>query len=300
MPTLSINPRDASGVSRTLGMPELLGYLRDSGLFEIKEHDDHLKVMRGERATILYYNDKKIYLDFWEYNTPSFTGKVYRENFDLVIKLQCKNLTDDEFIRRCRKKNILGELKNEELVEFKNKIVPWTFFPSRVMKKFSGGDIEKLPTEQVAFFCGKFWKSRHNICKSLESQGIEIIKSQQEVRSGRPLSDPEYVRKMKTSKYGLILSGRGSMMSEAKNRREVDYMMIKKPVLMNYKPRYYNPLEPDKHFIFIDQNTQIDKLEELYNINEIAENGYQWYLENSSPMGAAKTFLQIMNDRFGE
>jgi hypothetical protein len=69
---------------------------------------------------------------------------------------------------------------------------------------------------------------------------------------------------------------------------------------MNYKPFYYNPLVPGKHFIYMDEDTDIKNLENLYNIEEIAQNGYEWYKENASPMGAAKTFLKIMKDKFGE
>ena len=77
-------------------------------------------------------------------------------------------------------------------------------------------------------------------------------------------------------------------------------MLLKKPLLLNYKPYYYNPLVNGKHYIYINEKTDLTKLDKLYNIREIADNAYQWYLDNASPMGAAKTFLQIMNDKFGE
>ena len=67
---------------------------------------------------------------------------------------------------------------------------------------------------------------------------------------------------------------------------------------MNYKPYYYNELVPGKHYIYIDQNTDFNNLEKMYNIDEIAQNGYQWYKDNASEIGAAQSFLQIMKDKF--
>jgi hypothetical protein len=75
-------------------------------------------------------------------------------------------------------------------------------------------------------------------------------------------------------------------------------MMLKKPLLLDYKPNYYNPLEPNKHYIFIDENTRIDSLDDMYNIEEIAQNGYEWYKQNATPEAIPRTFLQIMQDKF--
>ena len=69
---------------------------------------------------------------------------------------------------------------------------------------------------------------------------------------------------------------------------------------MNYKPYYYNPLVEGKHYIYINENTDFKKIEDMYNIEEIVQNAYQWYKENASPLGTAQTFLKIMNDKFGQ
>jgi hypothetical protein len=64
----------------TLGMPELLNFLVESNLFDISYHNDHISTMRGESASLLYYNDKKIYVDFWEYDSPTWTEQVFNAN----------------------------------------------------------------------------------------------------------------------------------------------------------------------------------------------------------------------------
>ncbi len=300
-PVLKVNKVDMANPCHTLGMTELLTYLVESGLFEIDYHDERIPGGKSERASLLIYNDKRVYLDLWEYSMPTYSGKSYRANLDLIIKLQHTNLTPEIFERRCQRKNMFQDLTPEQRRNYFLKVVPWTFFPSRMMKQFIGKEdtLEKLPSERLGFFCGKGWKCRYAMKQILE-QKIEYIKSSQELRHGRPLTDEEYIHKMRTSKYGVCLHGRGSHFSEAKNRREIDYMMLKKPLLMNYRPFYYNPLVEGKHFIYMNEKINLENLENLYNIDEIAQNGHEWYKENASPMGAAKTFLQIMKDKFGE
>jgi len=305
-PTLKIEKREFgnTGRTRSLGMMEILHYLADSDLFDISFHDDKINTFKGQMGTILYYQDKKIYLDLWEYPTPSYTPQYTQANLDLIIKLQHKVMIMELPIleRFCKRKNLLMHLSETERVEYAAKFVPWTFFASRLLLPFAGKEdtIEALPIEHIGFFCGKVWKSRLGMKKHLEECGIEYTKSSQEFRSGRPLTDEEYLRKMKTSKYGIVLHGRGSMFTEAKNRREIDYMMLKKPLLLNYKPYYYDPLIDGKHYIYIDEKTDFENLDKLYNIDDIAKNGYEWYQKNASPMSVAESFLRIMNDKFGK
>ena len=298
-PTLSLNKNDIKNVYHTLGLTEMLTYLRDSDLFDITYHNDGIRVTKGFRASIIYYNDKKVYLDLWEYSLPTYTTQAYDFNFDIIIKIQHKKMCPEGFEKLCQRKRVLKNLTPEERLVFHNKMVPWTFFPSRMMMRFVGkeDEIEKVPIEQVAFFCGKNWKCRHKISQKVKEWGIDYITSSQELKRGRPLKDDVYFHKMITSKFGLVLAGRGSHFTEAKNRREIDYMMLKKPLLLNYKPNYYNPLVEGKHYIYIDENTELEKLENMYNIEEIAQNGYQWYKENASKEGVVKTFLQIVKDK---
>lgn len=303
-PTLVIEKREFNNNGRTrgLGMKELLHFLHDSDLFDISFHDDKIRAAKCQMGTLLYYQDKKVYLDVWEYQTPTYTSQVIDANLDLIIKLQNKPIPMNTFHKFCRRKGIFQDISKEERETFRNKIVPWTFFASRLMMKWAGKEEElpDFPIEQEGFFCGKVWKNRIKMKAHMEAEGVEYTKSSQEVKSGRPLTDEEYLRKMGTSKYGIVLAGRGSLFAQGKNRREIDYMMLKKPLLLNYDPYYYDPLVDGTHYIKIDEKTSFKDLEMMYNIEEIAKNGYEWYKRNASPMGAAKSFLRIMNDKFGE
>jgi hypothetical protein len=282
-------------------MLEFMNHLNDSDLFEIDFHDDIIHTGKGARATLVYYNDHKVYIDFWEYSMPTYTMQVYDANPELIIKLQDREIEHKRFERICNRKNIMLNLTPEERQAYFDKIVPWTFFPSKMIAPLATEDLKyDWPIERVGFFCGKGWKCRGRMKRRLEALGIEFVLSNQGMRRGRPLNDNQYLKRMKTSKYGIVLHGRGSHVTDCKNRREIDYMILKKPLLMNYKPYYYNDLEPGKHFIYIDESTDIENLENDYNLEEIAENAYQWYLDNASPMGVAKSFLQIMQDKFPE
>jgi hypothetical protein len=301
-PKLRINKAQFEHPQSTLGMRDLLHGIGKSELFNVEFHDEFVDAMRGMRATIVYYNDKKIYLDFWEYPTPAHTMEVYNAGFDRIIKLQHCNIDAANYNRRCRRKRFMSPLTDDQRAEYLSKFITWTFFPSGMMKNIIGREdeleAENYPIEQDCFFCGKAWKCRSKMFQSLEEQGIECIRSSQELRSGRPLDNRQYLHKMRSSKYGLVLCGRSSMFTDCKNRREIDYMMLKKPVLLNYEPYYYNPLVAGKHYIRIDENTQINSLDKMYNIKEIAQNGYEWYKQNATPEAIPRTFLQIMQEQF--
>ena len=308
-PTLSISNFDLKDIwtRSTLGLNEFLSYLMKSDKFNIIYHDGKIQTGKMERSTTLIYNGKKIYVDFWDYAMPTYTDPIFNSDMDLIIKLQHPKMTFEEFKTKLTSKFQFPNATENEKFKFYNKIIPWTFFCSRMMQQFIGKEetIEPLPIKQLAFFCGKGWKCRGYLQRYIKPQGIEIIDSDQGgslankglPSPGKTLTDEQYLEKMRTSKYGLVLHGRGSFISEAKNRREIDYMMLRKPLLLNYKPNYYNPLIEGKHYIYIDQNTDFKNIENLYNINEIAKNAFQWYKENASPEGVVNTFLQIMNER---
>jgi len=305
MPKLSlvINKNDtAKHIYQTLGMPETLDCLVNSGLFDVTYHTEKISTTKGERGTVVYFQGKKIYIDFWEYNNPTWTLPVYNAGFDLIIKLQHRNSlkNNDELERVCQRKHILTNgLTVEDRQKYRDKMTTWTFFCSKMMLPFWGKEdlIQPIPIERLGFFCGKTWKSRGAMLKKFERDGIEVIHSSQETPGQKPLTDEAYLYKMKSSKLGLVLGGKASHLTECKNRREIDFMMLSKPLCINYKPSYYNPLVEGKHYIYIDEKIDLKNLENQYNIDEIARNGWQWYQDNASPSGLVKTFLQIMREK---
>ena len=75
--------------------------------------------------------------------------------------------------------------------------------------------------------------------------------------------------------------------------------MMKVPLLINYKPLYYNELIEGYHYIYIDEETNLTELESKYDLEAMAERAYEWYLENATPDGLAKTFKNMVLTRLG-
>lgn len=295
LPTLKINLSQIGNNGGTLGFDYIVGSLRDSSLFNIEDHNETINPAKGSRGTILYFNGKKIYLDFWEYSAPTHTPEILNANFDIIIKLQHKMVSDDSYLRFIKAKGMFPCVSEDDLLNFLHKIVSWTFFPSKNMFPYVGKEDElvSLPIEQLGFFCGRNWKARHSMKAKLDSEDVKYICNEVE---GARISDEEFIHLMLSSKFGIVLPGRSTFVSDSKNRREIDYMMMRKPMLISYRPYYYDPLIDGKHYIFINEKTNFKTLDEMYNMEEMAECAYQWYQRNATPQGVANSFMQIMLD----
>lgn len=296
LPTLGINLSQIGKNGGTLGYDFIVNILKDSGKFIISDHKDSISVVKGNRATILYFNGKKIYLDFWEYTAPTHMPQVVNANFDLIIKLQHKKITEDCYVSFLNCKKYLAEFTDEEKRVFFRKIVPWTFFPSKNMMPFIGKEdtLKSLPIEQIGFFCGRNWKARHGMKFKLDKEGVKYISAEVQ---GQRISDEDYMHLMLSSKYGFVLPGRSTHITDSKNRREIDYMMMRKPLLISYHPYYYEELVHGKHFILIDDKTDFRNLDKMYNMEEMVDNAFKWYENNAKPEGIVNSFLKIMTDK---
>ena len=296
LPVLKINLSQIGNNGGTLGFDHIVGALRDSNHFDIQNHNEVIKPAKGNRGTILYFNDKKIYLDFWEYSAPTHTMEVFDAQFDLIIKLQHREVSDRDYLMFCRKKKMFVDVNDDELLKFTRKIVPWTFFPSKTLIPFVGREHElvSLPIEQVGFFCGRNWKARHFMKEKLEREGIKYVCNEVE---GARISDEEFMHLMLSSQFGIVLPGRNTFVSDCKNRREIDYMMMRKPLLISYRPYYYDPIIEGKHYILINDKTDFKNLSSMYNIEEMVESAYQWYQRNATPSGMVNSFMNIMRDK---
>jgi len=296
LPVLKINHNEIKNNGGTLGLEYIVGTLRDSGAFQIEDHKESYRPAKGVRATTLFFNGKKIYLDFWEYSAPTHTPEILNANFDLIIKLQHLPITAENYLKFIRHKEMFKGVSDSVLTDFFKKIVPWTFFPSKTLMPYIGKeqDLVSLPTEQLGFFCGRNWKARHNMKAVLDKAGIKYICNEVE---GQRISDEAFMHLMLSSQYGIVLPGRSTAVSDSKNRREIDYIMMRKPLLISYRPYYYDPMVEGKHYIFIDDKTNFKALPDMYNIKEMTENAFQWYQRNATPSGIATSFLKIMTDK---
>jgi len=266
-------------------------------MFNVSFHnEEEPERHKSQRATTMYFNGAKIYVDFWDYPSPTFTKETFLDDYGLIIKLQMPKMNHDEFEKKCIDKNNLMDISYERRHFVFDKITPWTFFNSRMFNPYIlfQKALPEMNIERVGFFCGKTWRTRKKMCEKLKSSGVEVVESDNKYKSSTALTQKEYIQKMFTSRYGIVLHGRGSHFTEAKNRREIDYMLLRKPLLLNYRPNYSDPLIEGVHYIYIDEKTDFKSIEDKYNVDEIAENAYEWYLRNASPIGVAKSFMEIM------
>ena len=68
----------------------------------------------------------------------------------------------------------------------------------------------------MGFFCGKGWHCRLKAVNNLKKSGIEVIGSDQAEQDGKTLTDEEYLDKMKSSKYGIVLAGRATAITDTR------------------------------------------------------------------------------------
>lgn len=297
------NGQSVRGSCGTLGMVYTLSSIVGSGLFDIEYHDCFFQTMRDYRATTVFYDfngqKKKIYIDFWEYQAPTHTSEVLNGGFDLIVKLQHIPVSADRYIEMCRAKNTFTGETDETIRAFLTKIVPWSFFPSRIMEPYIGKEetLWNKPIERDGFFCGKDWRCRRSLKKWMSNNNLEYSCSRQDEQGGMVVDDNEFLRKMRTSKFGIIGAGRGSWATEGKNRREIDYMMLKKPLLLNYKPYYYFPMVEGEHYIYWN-GEKLEDIAKKYDLDKIAENGYQWYKRYADKKVLGEGFKKILDDKF--
>ncbi len=286
-----------TGSLGTLGMAFMLNAIAKD--FDISYHDEILEAgPRKCRATTIYVDNYKIYLDFWEYAGPTHTEEVFNANFDLIIRLQHPNMTFDAYMKECKKNLTFLDKSSSEIKQFYDRIVPFSFFPSRILEAYCGHEkyLFSDRINQYGFFCGRDWKCRREYKKRIVNAGLEYISSQLGVENVKPLTDGEFIEKMSTSKVGIVLHGRHGWASDMKNRREIDYFMMKKPLVLNYKPHYYDELIDGEHYIYWDKQNILD-LEKLYDLEKIAENGHNWYLRNATPSAISALFKKVLKDK---
>ena len=206
---ISINS-DRIDTDLAMGLRYLLKGIQTTPNANITKHTYvHETSSKSPMGSVIYVNDKKIYLDVWEYGSPTFLIETIKENFDLIIKLQLSKLSVDSYMNHKTLKALVAECGEFKFREFVGKMTPWTFFPSSSFERFSGKEqdlIKNKSENRLAFFCGKFWKSRHVALNKLREDNLELIESDRKML--KSISDVELIEKMLDSRIGLVLAGR--------------------------------------------------------------------------------------------
>ena len=126
-------------------------------------------------------------------------------------------------------------------------------------------------------FTGRQWRERKVWVEAL----LKVDGAYPSVKyEGTPA---DYINRIMSWNAMLILQGKRDRHTDGKNRREAECASIRMPMILNYKPYYLNPFEAGKHYLYVEQPSDIELvLTELEaRKQELAENAYQWWLKKS-------------------
>ena len=291
---ISINRAQSDSV-KGLGLPLFLHAIKTSDLFDVGYHDEVCLPRHITLQSVLVCNGKKVLLDTYESAYTTCAKEVMKGDYALILKLQHKNMPLEDIV--CFLSSITKEYSPDELHAFYNKTVPWTFFHSRMFERDWLKDAMYTPSShnKVGFFCGRGWDRRQARIAELRQCGLEVLCSNHGGVPDMRLRNKDFIDRMLSSRLGIIMEGIDSPITDGKNRREMDYMLVRKPIVMDYKPCYYNPLVPGKHYIYWDRN--IADISAEYtdaDLAEIEHNAHEWYTKNASRHGMASSLHQIL------
>ena len=294
---ISINRTQANSI-KGLGLPLFFHALKTSDLFDIDYHDETCGERHRTLQTLFICNGRKIVLDTFESAYTTCSKEILEGNYDLILKLQQADMPVDDIVDFVV--DVLKTYSVDEIRAFYNKVVPWTFFHSRMFERDWKNKVIYTPSPHtnIGFFCGRDWDKRKPHMDELRQSGIEVFCSNHGGVPDIKLQNQDFIKRMLSSRLGIVLEGIDSPVTNGKNRREMDYMMVRKPLLLDYKPFYYNPLIPGKHYVYWDKN--IKELNAQYTNRELAEieqNAYEWYNNNASRLGVAKSLRQILQEK---
>lgn len=198
-------------------------------------------------------NEKVFILDSWDEHNPTSDllslntlDKFYINNNVNILKVQYSS----------KHQQIYNEIKKR----FGISVLPFTMFYNR---SFRLENFKWTNHTHRYLFCitGTFLKSRLEWIKY--AQTIKNCSIQPEHRKGDLSSQKEnepYYNLLKQTKWGLILKGLGD---GAKNRREVEFSSLGMPLVLNYIPEYPFRFEPNNHYVYLEQPSDLSKLEFL-------------------------------------
>ncbi|CAK0760337.1 hypothetical protein CCP1ISM_90009 [Azospirillaceae bacterium] len=115
------------------------------------------------------------------------------------------------------------------------------------------------------------------------------LKSDRMFATNQKLSTQEFIDVMGDSKFGLITSIRNY-----KNTREYEFISNGMPLVLNYRPKYDFPFEPNKHYLFMTNPNDLVRLRTLNHKPFADASKYIW--ENYyRPEAAAKYLISALS-----
>lgn len=270
----------------------LQSLLENSGYFNIEYEDfPYIKEMGDRRFNFLSFarfRGKLIGIDTWDASHPASCIPQFYENdkflqqLKLVLKIQYKH------------NDVFCEKVVEPLNKIGIKIDNWIMFPSVNFPYiyFERFQWEYKPNYKYLFAITG--KRREDWIKHFRDKNYAFTPRNPVKRNHEAGDFSVYMDVLKNCKWGLILAGKSGYKMDTKNTREVEYSFCGIPLAMNYQPDYNFNFIPDKHYVYVKN---IEDAEKLHNIDPkpYSEASKQIYKNYFSPIGATKLFIEIIN-----
>ena len=178
---------------------------------------------------------------------------------------------------------------------------PWIFWarhPRQLEKSIEEGILSYEDREIESIFLGKIENQIQFDNRMKFDWRMNIEEFSMPVAMGNvheyPYTQEEYLNKIKSSKFGLVLTGYGP-----KCNREIEYMGLGTVPIFTEGCGldYFNPLEEGVHYLFAKNPVHLKEVingvdEDQW--EELSANGREWYDKNCSREGSFKTTQQIL------
>lgn len=257
--------------------------IANSGVFNVTTKDFPYVRVDGNRNgnwTMMEVDGVLIGLDTWDTWAPT---SVFKDNLlfdnvlsnvDLILKIQ---------YYKC---DYWAEFEKETNI----KVRPWTVMPTKdfPLESFKWQNKNHKWLGTVTGKNNRFgrptwvdWCSNH---KEFHSSGEYLVND--------TLND--YLERLNECKWGIILKGK-QRNHDGKNRRECEFTSCNMPLVMNYIPTYTFDMNPNEHFVYVQNPDDLIILKSLDPKPYVRASEYLWN-EHFSPRGMANTLLAIIKD----
>lgn len=253
--------------------------LINSNVFDIrlKKFPSKPNVARINNWHLMEVNGHLVGVDTWDTYAPTshlvkgdYFDNIYK-NVEMVLKIQ---------YYKC-------DQWNKAAQKIHRPIRSWTIFPSNKFKleafkwAYSDHKLMAILTGRNDRFGRQPW--------------VDWCNEQPDFVAGHKLrlSDDEFIAKLASSRWGLVLKGLARN-HDGKNRRECEFSSCGMPLVLNYTPTYEFPMQPGVHFVLLN------KPEDLASLRYIDPRPYAYmanelYNDHFSPFGMAKDLLKIVS-----
>lgn len=250
------------------------------------------KIARWQQGGLIQINGEYIYLDCWDFSGPTW-GVLHdlddKPELAAVIKIQMARGSE---------------------WETDTPVVPWTMFHMDQQNYLENQEkyetiISHTTTAKIhgavkgyrIGYTGCMWRHREVWVEAIKKiPNSDVTAWPRSQRKHRPGTFMEWIHRVATWKIAIILQGKHDGRTEAKNRSEPQFASLNIPMILNYKPYYFNELTPGIHYIYCKAPEDLPECirrAELLN-PQSAFNANNWWWGNASARGIAHSFMQLM------